>query len=187
MASKQHSTCNWVQAMEGNVDTSHISHCTVDGIDDLPTTLGQAGYPSNAMSWKFWRHDGPRLEVDDTWFGYATRHPHTPNGNTTCGSPRTRCRTRRWSRRSRSAWAAGCSCRSTTRTAGATSPRPRRGATRELRGANLFSLAPFSTPVTNPRNGSPASLHGGERLPAVGGGQGKRGIFSGVDDFVSQD
>ena len=86
MATKQHSTCNWVQAMEGNIDTSHISHLHQwDGIDDIPDDgSDKPGYPSNAMSWKFWRHDrAPRLEVDDTWFGYRYAGIRTtPNGNT---------------------------------------------------------------------------------------------------------
>ena len=36
------------------------------------------------MSWKFWRHDrAPRLEVDDTWYGYRYAGIRTtPNGNT---------------------------------------------------------------------------------------------------------
>ena len=79
-------TCNWVQAMEGNIDTSHISHLHQwDGIDDIPDDgSDKPGYPSNAMSWKFWRHDrAPRLEVDDTWYGYRYAGVRTtPNGNT---------------------------------------------------------------------------------------------------------
>ena len=86
IAAKQHSTCNWVQAMEGNLDTSHISHLhQFDGIDDIPDDgSDKPGYPSNAMSWKFWRHDrAPRLEVDDTWYGYRYAGIRTtPNGNT---------------------------------------------------------------------------------------------------------
>jgi hypothetical protein len=36
------------------------------------------------MSWKFWRHDrAPRLEVEDTWYGYRYAGIRTtPNGNT---------------------------------------------------------------------------------------------------------
>ena len=79
-------TCNWVQAMEGNIDTAHISHLHQwDGIDDIPDDgSDKPGYPSNAMSWKFWRHDrAPRLEVDDTWYGYRYAGIRTtPNGNT---------------------------------------------------------------------------------------------------------
>ena len=86
IATKQHSTCNWVQAMEGNIDTAHISHLHQwDGIDDIPDDgSDKPGYPSNAMSWKFWRHDrAPRLELDDTWYGYRYAGIRTtPNGNT---------------------------------------------------------------------------------------------------------
>ena len=86
IAAKQLTTCNWVQAMEGNLDTSHISHLhQFEGIDDIPDDgSDKPGYPSNAMSWKFWRHDrAPRLEVDDTWFGYRYAGIRTtPNGNT---------------------------------------------------------------------------------------------------------
>ena len=85
-ATKSITTCNWVQAMEGNLDTSHISHLhQFDGIDDIPDDgSDKPGYPSNAMSWKFWRHDrAPRLEVDDTWYGYRYAGIRTtPNGNT---------------------------------------------------------------------------------------------------------
>ena len=72
--------------MEGNIDTAHISHLHQwDGIDDIPDDgSDKPGYPSNAMSWKFWRHDrAPRLEVDDTWYGYRYAGIRTtPNGNT---------------------------------------------------------------------------------------------------------
>ncbi|HEY0933654.1 MAG TPA: Rieske 2Fe-2S domain-containing protein, partial [Trebonia sp.] len=85
-AAKQLTTCNWVQAMEGNIDTAHISHLhQFDGIDDIPDDgSDKPGYPSNAMSWKFWRHDrAPRLEVEDTWYGYKYAGIRTtPNGNT---------------------------------------------------------------------------------------------------------
>ena len=78
MATKQVTTCNWVQAMEGNLDTAHISHLhQFDGIDDIPDDgSDKPGYPSNAMSWKFWRHDrAPRLELEETWYGYrSARH-----------------------------------------------------------------------------------------------------------------
>ncbi len=85
-ATKLFTDCNWVQAMEGNIDTSHISHLHQwNGVDDIPDDgSDKPGYPSNAMSWKFWRHDrAPRLEVDDTWYGYRYAGIRTtPNGNT---------------------------------------------------------------------------------------------------------
>lgn len=86
LAYKQITKCNWVQAMEGNLDTTHISWLhQFNGIDDIPDDgSDKPGYPSNAMTWKFWRHDrAPRLEVEDTWFGYRYAGLRTtPNGYT---------------------------------------------------------------------------------------------------------
>jgi len=83
---RQLTTCNWVQAMEGNLDTAHISHLhQFNGIDDIPDDgSDEPGYPSNAMSWKFWRHDrSPRLQVEDTWYGYRYAGIRTtPKGHT---------------------------------------------------------------------------------------------------------
>ncbi|MFD1522883.1 Rieske 2Fe-2S domain-containing protein [Pseudonocardia yunnanensis] len=85
-ATKMHSTCNWVQAMEGNLDTSHISWLhQFNGVDNIPDDgSDKPGYPSNPMSWKFWRHDrAPRLEVEDTWYGFKyVGIRETPNGHT---------------------------------------------------------------------------------------------------------
>jgi nitrite reductase/ring-hydroxylating ferredoxin subunit len=85
-ARKLHSTCNWVQAMEGNLDSAHISWLhQFTAVDDIPDDgSDKPGYPSNAMSWKFWRHDrAPRLEVKDTWYGYRYAGIRTtPNGHT---------------------------------------------------------------------------------------------------------
>jgi len=85
-AFKGYTDCNWVQSMEGNLDSAHISFLhqfnAIDEIADDGTD--QPGYPSNAMSMKFWRHDkAPRFEMEETWFGYrygALRT--TPNGHT---------------------------------------------------------------------------------------------------------
>src|SRR5579875_954397 len=85
-AGKQHSTCNFVQSMEGNLDSAHISFLhQFNAIDDIPDDgTDQPGYPSNAMSMKFWRHDrAPRFELQEEWYGYrygALRT--TPNGHT---------------------------------------------------------------------------------------------------------
>ena len=85
-ATKTLTDCNWVQAMEGNIDTAHISHLHQwNGVDDIPDDgSDKPGYPSNAMSWKFWRHDrAPRLEVQETWYGFRYAGIRTtPNGNT---------------------------------------------------------------------------------------------------------
>src|SRR3972149_1232990 len=77
-AFKSISYCNWVQRMEGNIDTSHISWLhQYEGVQDIPDdgTDVAGGYPSYKMSWKIWRHDrAPRLEVDDTWYGCRYAH-----------------------------------------------------------------------------------------------------------------
>ena len=79
--------CNWVQRMEGNIDTAHISWLhQYEGVQDIPDdgTDVAGGYPSYKMSWKIWRNDrAPRLEVDDTWYGYRYAGiRQTPKGNT---------------------------------------------------------------------------------------------------------
>jgi hypothetical protein len=59
---------------------------------------------------------------------------------------------------------------------------------RKYGGANLFSLAPFSTPVSGNRNGITPRLYTAENDYQLSQEvREKRGIFSGVDDFVSQD
>ncbi len=76
--------------MEGNLDTSHISWLhQLNGIDQIPDDgSDKPGYPTNAMSWKFWRHDrAPRLEIEDTWYGFkyvGIRGPR-PTATPTCG------------------------------------------------------------------------------------------------------
>ncbi|WP_344015457.1 Rieske 2Fe-2S domain-containing protein [Pseudonocardia xinjiangensis] len=84
-ATKLNTPCNWVQAMEGNLDTSHISWLHQwNGVDDIPDDgSDKPGYPSNAMSWKFWKHDrAPRLEIEDTWYGFKyVGIRDTPNGH----------------------------------------------------------------------------------------------------------
>jgi hypothetical protein len=85
-ANKLFTDCNWVQAMEGNIDTSHISwlhqfHAVADWEDD---GTDRPGYPSQANSIRFWRHDrAPRLEVQDEWYGFRYAGLRTtPNGHT---------------------------------------------------------------------------------------------------------
>ena len=193
MATKQLTTCNWVQAMEGNIDTAHISHLHQwDGIDDIPDDgSDKPGYPSNAMSWKFWRHDrAPRLEVEDTWYGYKYAGIRTtPNGNTHV-------------RVTAYALPYSTMVASIPFSIGHglfipiddehcwryfTGPKTWRNP-RNLGGANLFSLAPFTTPINNrnrndgiiPREYTMENDFQVDR-------QYERGIFSGVPDFVSQD
>jgi phenylpropionate dioxygenase-like ring-hydroxylating dioxygenase large terminal subunit len=82
-ATKVHSPCNWLQGLEGNVDTAHISYLHRDlrqhfHVDDTDTP----GNPSTPMSYRIWALDGaPELEVQDTWYGlrYAGIR-NTPNG-----------------------------------------------------------------------------------------------------------
>ena len=85
-AFKTYSPCNYVQAMEGNLDSAHISFLhQFNAIEDIPDDgTDKPGYNSNAMSMKFWRHDRtPRFEMEEYWYGYrygALRT--TPNGHT---------------------------------------------------------------------------------------------------------
>jgi phthalate 4,5-dioxygenase len=83
-ANKEIIYCNWVQSMDGDLDTAHISNLhQFDAIADVPDDgTDKPGYPSGYMSMRFWRHD-PRalIEVDDTWHGFRYAGiRQTPNG-----------------------------------------------------------------------------------------------------------
>ena len=181
MATKQHSTCNWVQAMEGNIDTSHISHLHQwDGIDDLPDDgSDKPGYPSNAMSWKFWRHDrAPRLEVDDTWYGYRYAGIRTtPNGNT---HVRVTAYALPYATMVASIpFSVGCGMFVPIDDENCwryfSAPKAWRNP-RNYGGTNLFAARPVLHPgQQSEQRDHPASVHGGERLPAVPGGPGEAG------------
>lgn len=86
LVNKQHSTCNWVQAMEGNIDSAHVSYLhRYFSIDDVPDDgTDRPGYPSEAMSWKALSHDGaPLIEVENQPYGFrAAGLRRTPNGHT---------------------------------------------------------------------------------------------------------
>jgi hypothetical protein len=86
VASKLRTECNWVQALEGNIDTSHISFLhTFNAIDDLPDDgTDRPGYSSDWTSMKFRRHDrAPRLEVVDEHYGFRyVGLRTTPGGHT---------------------------------------------------------------------------------------------------------
>ena len=84
-ANKETVYCNFVQSMDGDLDTAHISNLhQFDAIDDIPDDgTDQPGYPSGYMSMRFWRHD-PRslIEVNDTWHGFRYAGIRTtPNGH----------------------------------------------------------------------------------------------------------
>jgi phenylpropionate dioxygenase-like ring-hydroxylating dioxygenase large terminal subunit len=192
LANKQHTTCNWVQAMEGNIDTAHVSWLHQwNGIDEIPDDgSDKPGYPSNAMSWKFWRHDrAPRLEIEDTWYGYryagirTTPGGHThvritayalPYSTMVASIPFSTGHGMFVPIDDENCWRYF--------TAPATWRNPR-----NLGGANLFSLAPFSTPVTNPRNGIIPREYTADNDYQIDRDTKRNGIFSGVSDFVSQD
>jgi phthalate 4,5-dioxygenase oxygenase subunit len=86
-AAKNIGYCNWVQRMEGNLDTSHISwlHQFKGALDHPDDGTDRPGsYPTFDTSIKIWAHDGsPRLEVEEDWYGYKYAGiRNTPNGNT---------------------------------------------------------------------------------------------------------
>jgi nitrite reductase/ring-hydroxylating ferredoxin subunit len=84
-ASKIRVECNWVQSIEGNLDTSHISwlhqfHAAAAIPDD---GSDRPGVPSNLMSIRIWEYDrAPRIEVHEEWYGYRYAGLRaTPNGH----------------------------------------------------------------------------------------------------------
>ena len=179
--------------MEGNIDTAHISHLHQwNGIDDIPDDgSDKPGYPSNAMSWKFWRHDrAPRLELDDTWYGYRYAGIRTtPNGNTHVRITAyvvpytTMVASIPWNQRQ--GLFIPIDDERTARYSFATKvPENIHG----YGGANLFAAAPFSTPISRGRRAGVI-----ERKYTAGNDYQidrevqRTATFSGVADFVSQD
>ena len=87
-ATKVISYCNWVQGLEGNIDTTHISflHSGNPPTNPRPYPDGDetdaAGYPSLPMRGYIHRNVGdPDLEVQDTWYGFRYAGIRsTPNG-----------------------------------------------------------------------------------------------------------
>jgi phthalate 4,5-dioxygenase len=191
-ARKQHTTCNWVQAMEGNLDSAHISWLhQFNGIDDIPDDgTDKPGYPSNAMSWKFWRHDrAPRLEVVDTWYGYRYAGiRETPNGNTHvriteyCVPYTTVVASNPFTTRQmmfvpiddENCWRYQFTTQVDHNPNG-------------YGGANLFSVAPFSTPLTSGRTGIIPREYTAENDYKIDREDQRTSTFSGINDFVSQD
>ena len=193
-ATKLLTTCNWVQAMEGNLDTAHISHLhQFDAVDDIPDDgSDRPGYPSNPQSWRYWRHDrAPRLEVEETWYGYKyagirrTPNGHThvrvtayvvPYGTLVATVPVTWRQGLFVPRDDETCWRYGLV------TAPATSVNPD-----GLGGANLFSVAPFTSSFTRSRDGAIERTHTAENDYQIDREMQRKGSFSGVSDFVSQD
>jgi nitrite reductase/ring-hydroxylating ferredoxin subunit len=191
-AQKQFTSCNWIQAMEGNLDSAHISWLhQFNGIDDIPDDgSDKPGYPSNAMSWKFWRHDrAPRLEVLDTWYGYRYAGIRdTPNGNThvriteyivpyhtiVASNPYT-------TRQGVFIPIDDENCWRYQFTANI-DPNPNHHG-----GENLFSAAPFSTPFTARRGGILPRLYTAENDYQIDRDEQRASTYSGIKDFVSQD
>jgi hypothetical protein len=85
-ASKEFLQCNWVQALDGELDSAHISnlHSFRAMSEILPDGTDEPGYPSNFESMRFWDFDPkPRLEIDETWYGFRYAGLRkTPNGHT---------------------------------------------------------------------------------------------------------
>ena len=85
-AFKQVSDCNWVQGLEGNLDTAHISflHRNLADFALGPDDTDRPGYPSDRMSTVIRARDqAPRIEVEDTWYGFRYAGVRTtPAGHT---------------------------------------------------------------------------------------------------------
>jgi len=83
-ATKELIECNWVQSLDGDFDTAHISSLhQYFAIKDIPDDgTDKPGYPSNYMSIKFWLADTkPLVEVSDEWHGFRYAGiRRTPNG-----------------------------------------------------------------------------------------------------------
>ncbi|MCL2393748.1 MAG: Rieske 2Fe-2S domain-containing protein [Acidimicrobiaceae bacterium] len=65
--------CNWVQALEGNIDTAHISHLHQwFGNQQVPDNdSDQPGYPDISWLGKLcWADRAPAVEVQDEWYGF---------------------------------------------------------------------------------------------------------------------
>jgi len=84
-ANKMISECNWVQGLEGNLDTAHISFLhrnLADFVVEADET-DRPGYPTDQTTTAIrGRDQAPKLEVQDTWYGYRYAGLRkTPNGH----------------------------------------------------------------------------------------------------------
>ena len=85
-ARKMLSDCNWVQGLEGNLDTAHISflHRNLADFKLQPDETDRPGYPSESTSTVIRGGDqAPAIEVEDTWYGFRYAGLRTtPAGHT---------------------------------------------------------------------------------------------------------
>jgi phthalate 4,5-dioxygenase len=86
-AAKVQTYCNWVQTLDGNIDTVHASflHKFNAGVSDTPyDDTDRPGYPSIREGTRLKYLGGtPRLEVHDDWYGFRYAGLRTtPNGHT---------------------------------------------------------------------------------------------------------
>ncbi|GAA1183090.1 Rieske 2Fe-2S domain-containing protein [Pseudonocardia alaniniphila] len=192
-ATKLNTPCNWVQAMEGNLDTSHISWLHQwDGVDDIPDDgSDKPGYPSNAMSWKFWRHDrAPRLEIEDTWYGFKyVGIRDTPNGHkhvrmsAFCFPYNTVIASVPFS--TGHGLFVPIDDHNTWRYSFSTRVNP---GLQEVGGTNLFALSPFEFgPAEVGRNGIIPRRYTAENDYGIDRAEQRNVTYSGVREFISQD
>jgi phthalate 4,5-dioxygenase len=188
------SECNWAQSIEGNIDTAHIGFLhQFNGVDDIADDgSDRPGYPANAMSWKFWRHDrAPRLEVENTWYGYKYAGIRTtPAGNThvrvtafalpaitmVASIPFTTNMAYIVPRDDVSTWRFGFNTRPPSNP-------------RQLGGANLFSGTPFSVPRLQGQGGGGITPrdYTADNDYQIDRDVQRHSTFSGVKDFQAQD
>ena len=192
-ATKLNTPCNWVQAMEGNLDTSHISWLHQwNGVDDIPDDgSDKPGYPSNAMSWKFWKHDrAPRLEIEDTWYGFKyVGIRDTPGGHkhvrmsAFCFPYNTVIATVPFNTQhglfvpidDHNTWRYSFSTRVNE-------------GLQEVGGTNLFALSPFEFgPAEVGRNGIIPRRYTAENDYGIDRAEQRNATYSGVREFISQD
>jgi hypothetical protein len=86
-ASKGLQPMNWIQALEGTLDTTHPSWLHMwSGAQDIKDDGSDAPgvYTSGLAMWKFWWFDkAPRVEVIDAWHGFrGVGLRTTPKGHT---------------------------------------------------------------------------------------------------------
>jgi nitrite reductase/ring-hydroxylating ferredoxin subunit len=85
-ARKMISDCNWVQGLEGNLDTAHISflHRALADFALEPDDTDRPGYPSDVTTTVIRGRDrAPEIEVEDTWYGFRYAGlRRTPAGHT---------------------------------------------------------------------------------------------------------